>query len=364
MLITHIEDIVRKVEEIQPVQYGKTRNYIDGDVTQLSPYISRGVISTKFILSKLMNRGFQPEKIEKFIQQMAWRDYWQQVWVSKGDAINEDLRFAQQQVENYAIPKNLVAGKTGIDAIDKAIQHWYTTGLLHNHLRLYIACIACNIAKCHWKNPAKWMYYYLMDADWASNALSWQWVAGSNSHKKYIANQENINHYCHTNQQGTFLDVEYSELEKMQKPEILSEVIDLALNTKLPINKKLTIHNNLPTLLYNFYNLDPFWKKNTEANRILLLEPSHFKKYPVAENTINFMLELGKNIPGLQLYVGEFNELKQEYKLKDIFFKEHPLNSHYFGTEESRDWMFSIKGYYPSFSAFWKKCEKEMKYLY
>ena len=35
------------------------------------------------------------------------------------------------------------------------------------------------------------MYYHLLDGDWASNALSWQWVAGSNASKKYYANQAN-----------------------------------------------------------------------------------------------------------------------------------------------------------------------------
>ena len=38
-----------------------------------------------------------------------------------------------------------------------------------------------------------------------SNALSWQWVAGTNSHKKYLANQENINKYCKSNDKNTFL---------------------------------------------------------------------------------------------------------------------------------------------------------------
>jgi deoxyribodipyrimidine photo-lyase len=63
---------------------------------------------------------------------------------------------------------------------------------------MYIASLACNVAQSQWRIPAKWMYYHLLDADWASNALSWQWVAGTNSNKKYFANQNNINKYCFT----------------------------------------------------------------------------------------------------------------------------------------------------------------------
>mgnify|MGYP006195700273 CR=1 FL=1 len=60
---------------------------------------------------------------------------------------------------------------------------------------MYLAAMVCNNAKSHWLTPARWMYYHLLDGDLASNALSWQWVAGTFSHKKYIANQQNINKY-------------------------------------------------------------------------------------------------------------------------------------------------------------------------
>ena len=61
-------EIINQLLEISPVSYCKNRNYIDGDVTKLSPYISRGIISTKTILNFTLNRGFNPREIEKFIQ--------------------------------------------------------------------------------------------------------------------------------------------------------------------------------------------------------------------------------------------------------------------------------------------------------
>ena len=39
--------VLKKIEAINPVKYAHSRNYIDGQVNYLSPYISRGVISTK-----------------------------------------------------------------------------------------------------------------------------------------------------------------------------------------------------------------------------------------------------------------------------------------------------------------------------
>ena len=360
---TSYEDIFKRIKSIDPIKYGSSRNYINGAVSYLSPYISRGVISTKLVFEEILQRGHPTGRVQKIIQELAWRDYWQQVWIAKGDAIDNDLKHEQSPINNSAIPKAIVHGKTGIKAIDSAIAEFYETGYLHNHVRMYIASITCNIGKSHWKVPAQWMYYHLLDADWASNALSWQWVAGANANKKYIANQENINKYCFTNQKNTFLDVEYEDILQLEMPEVLKNTPPIELTTPLPSSENINIDNNLPTLIYNFYNLDPLWKKEHKVNRILLLEPSHFKKFPVSSKTIQFILQLAKeNINGIQIFVGEFDKLVSGYEIKEIHYKEHPTNIHYKGIEEPRDWMFSIKGYYNSFFSFWKKCQKELVY--
>jgi deoxyribodipyrimidine photo-lyase len=244
---------------------------------------------------------------------------------------------------------------------------------------MYTAAIVCNMAYSHWLTPARWMYFNLLDADWASNALSWQWVAGTNANKKYVANQENINSYCHTSQHDTFLDVDYSvfkypnyeenpptssppaELD-YKTPDELMETKLLTFITPLPKKTTVIVLTKIPTYIYNWYNLDPKWDSEIRANRILLLEPSIFEEYPISEKSVAFMLNLGKNIADLQVYVGEFSKFVEEYQLKDIHFKEHPLNSNYRGTEHSRDWMFDIKGFHSSFFGFWKKAKKQLRY--
>jgi deoxyribodipyrimidine photo-lyase len=318
------------------------------------------VISTKFVFNHLIERGLHPERMEKFIQELAWRDYWQQIWMFKTDAINSDLKRPQEPVANFLISKNILEADTGIEAIDKAILEFYKSGYMHNHMRMYVASLCCNVAQSHWSLPAKWMYYHLLDADWASNALSWQWVAGANSQKKYYANQANINKYCATQQKETYLDKSYGALADMDIPTSLLDTVDLSLHTSLPQKQEISVDQSLPTYLYNFYNLDPVWKKHKKANRILLLEPSHFKQYPVSKKSIDFVLKLAGNIDQIQVYVGEYKELKEDYNLKRLFFKEHPLNRHYQGVAEERDWMFSVHGYYPSFFRFWKECKKEL----
>ncbi len=353
-------EVEQRIRRIDPVRYGKTRNFEDGAVTYLSPYISRGVISTKQVLESVLERGYQPAHIEKFIQELAWRDYWQQIWIAKGDKINSDLKNTQAPVSNWKISEAIVSASTGIEAVDNAIWSFYKTGYMHNHMRMYVAAIACNVARSHWTTPARWLYFHLLDGDWASNALSWQWVAGANSNKKYVANQENINKYFNSSQRWTFLDIDYSEFKDMRVPEALIELANLKLETPLPAHRPIEVDETLPTCIYNYYNLDPIWKSEIPANRILLLEPSHFEQYPISYKSVEFMLTLSENIDNIQVYVGEFAELQASYKLGTIYYKEHPLSRHYEGNEESRDWMFDVTGYFSSFFSFWKKCKKQL----
>lgn len=354
--------ILEKIDRIDPIEYGKSRNYIDGAVTYLSPYISRGVISTKQVLEAVLKKGYKLSEIESFAKELCWRDYFQRVAQSKD--LSKEIKQAQYPISNYEISTSIVNAETGIDEIDNSIKLLYQSGYMHNHCRMYTASLVCNLAKSNWLLPAKWMYYHLLDGDWASNACSWQWVAAANSNKKYYANQENINKYTHTNQAGTFLDKSYEELAIMDTPKELLSTQQFDFELKLPETNISNFDNKLPTFIYNYYNLDPLWYKESKGNRILLLEPSIFEKYPVSNNCIEFMLALSKNIPDIKLYVGEFNAFVNEFKAVNIHYKEHPFNSAYIGIQENRDWIIEeVTGYYPSFFAYWKQVEKHLSQL-
>lgn len=358
---TNLNDIKARISEIEPVQYAITRNFGNGKVTFLGPYISRGVISTRQVCKHIMDSGPGWEKAEKLIQELAWRDYWQQVWIAKEDDIHRDLKKQQSGVGNHEIPVAVLDAKTGIQAVDQAINELYATGYMHNHMRMYVASICCNIAGSHWLLPSRWMYAQLLDGDLASNQLSWQWVAGSFSSKKYYANQDNINKFFDGSQKDSFLDVDYESFSELDTPKVLMETELFNLETMLPKIEKPFVDSDKTTLIYNYYNVDPDWYQGQNYQRILLLEPSLFKKYPVNKRCIDFVLALAENIPDIKLYVGEFQELEEQLSPLQIKYKEHPLNNHYRGQQEPREWMSSVTGYFPSFFAFWKQCKKELK---
>ncbi|HRF16852.1 MAG TPA: hypothetical protein PK977_01740, partial [Chitinophagaceae bacterium] len=109
------------------------------------------------------------------------------------------------------------------------------------------------------------------------------------------------------------------------------------------------------------YNLDPEWRTDMEANRILLLEPSHFRQFPVSEKVLAFIIQLASNIKGIQLFVGELNEIPGLNNSKAIYSKEHPAFKHFPGIKVERDWLFpEIKGFYNSFFSYWKQCERSL----
>ncbi|MGC8750518.1 FAD-binding domain-containing protein [Hydrotalea sp.] len=363
---TQFEAIEKKVTAINPIAYASTRNYLNGNVTYLSPYISRGVISTQFILQQLIKSNYSFQQCKVLLQELAWRDYYQQVWLAKGESINENIYTPIHAFIHVDIPKAIVNAQTGIAAIDDGIQQLYNTGYMHNHCRMYTAALACNIAQTHWLKPAQWMYYYLLDGDWASNALSWQWIAGTFSKKQYVANQENINKYTGTHQTNTYLDVTYDALPLKVIPDILRQHEALQLNTPLPNNlPPLQINTEVPTLVYNYYNIDPLWLKGTKANRVFILEPEIFKQYPVSEQCLRFALQLTQNIPNLQIFVGSFNELYAQCNNHQIIYKQHPLNKHYKGISEAADFMIpEINGFYPSFFSYWNKIAPRLEKLF
>ncbi|PZX53382.1 deoxyribodipyrimidine photo-lyase [Algoriphagus ratkowskyi] len=359
---TDLESIKKRIRAIDLENYGATRNFKDGAVTRLSPYISRGVISTKQIYDYIKSLGLPWYKCEKLIQELAWRDYWQQVWRAKGEAIMSDLKQEQFPVANHQIPEAIVNAETGIDAVDHAIKQFYESGYMHNHMRMYVASICCNMANSHWLHPAKWLYFHLLDGDLASNHLSWQWVAGAFSSKKYYANQWNINKYFDGSQQNTFLDVEYEAFDQLEIPAQLKSTVNFDLETVLPIGKKPQLDKERITLIYTYYNIDPYWHAGEEVQRVLLLEPSFFVTHPVSQKCIDFTLELAKNISGIQLLVGEFSEVIDQVGQEFIIYKEHPTTRHFQGKEEPRDWLSAVDGYFPSFFAFWKKCKMEIDF--
>lgn len=200
---------------IDPKQYARSRNFLNGAVTRLSPYLSHGMTSLKAVAQAVAQKHPLAWD-DKLVAELAWRAFFLQVQKEAGNAILKDMRNSVLPGVRYQrdLPVDIREGKTGVRAIDRAVAELYQTGYLHNHARMWVASYVVHVRKVHWRAGADWMWRHLLDGEIASNHLSWQWVAGTFSTKPYLFNNENVSRYAPDwGQTGSFIDRSYPELE-------------------------------------------------------------------------------------------------------------------------------------------------------
>ena len=214
------EAALARIAAVQPAEYSRSRNALNGAVTQLSPYITHGFISLPEVLEGVrLHHSVRTQ--DKFVFELGWREYFRHVWQHRGNGIFKSLHEGLLSDEAYTnrIPFDILHASTGVAAIDMAVKTLYATGYLHNHARMWLASYMVHLRKVHWRAGADWMYGHLLDGDLASNHLSWQWVAGTGSHKPYLFNAENVSRYAPSSwhSAGSVIDTTYEELDHLAR---------------------------------------------------------------------------------------------------------------------------------------------------
>jgi deoxyribodipyrimidine photo-lyase len=69
-------------------------------------------------------------------------------------------------------------GRTGYPLVDAGMRELWTTGWMHNRVRMVVASFLVKHLLSRWQDGARWFWDTLVDADLASNTLGWQWTAG------------------------------------------------------------------------------------------------------------------------------------------------------------------------------------------
>ncbi len=169
-----------------------------GAVSRLSPYVRHRLVTERDIVTGVLSRHHN-DAAEKFLQEVFWRTYWKG-WLELRPAVW--TRFVEErdrQREGFADATALAAaesGTTGIDGFDDWARELVETGYLHNHARMWFASIWIFTLRLPWALGADFFLRHLVDADVASNTLSWRWVAGLQTvGKTYLATAENITRF-------------------------------------------------------------------------------------------------------------------------------------------------------------------------
>ena len=177
------------LQKFDAARYAATRNFLDGTVSRLSPYIRHGVVTLREVLAR-----FGERRHYKFVQELAWRDYWQRIYQEIGKGVWEDREPSKTGV-TYSTDLPINWGRTGLSCMDGFVEELETTGYLHNHARMWLAAYLVHWRRVGWQTGARWFLRHLVDGDPASNNLSWQWVASTFSGKPYFFNRENLERY-------------------------------------------------------------------------------------------------------------------------------------------------------------------------
>lgn len=340
-------EILEYIKTFKPASYANSRNFLSGHVSYLSPYINLGIITLPEV-KKLTLAKTSLARSMKWVQELSWRDFFISVYQAKGEAIFESIKNPQDAVISNQIPLAVIEARTGIEVIDEAIMKMYKTGYLHNHERMWIASIVCNVAKTDWKVGADWMFNNLIDGNYASNMLSWQWICGTFSSKKYYANQENINKYSGSTQTGTFLDCEYEELFVMDVPKVLQDRVDYNPYTEFVTNEDQTFtFRNYPTLVLISENSINAIANIPKSDVVLFIDSELNNTHPMSKlkwDLIQYWLK--QEIPKAKILIGTKAEL-ETLKTKYQNIIEQPIVRMY----------PQLTDYYSSFFKFWSFAE-------
>jgi deoxyribodipyrimidine photo-lyase len=169
------------------------------NVSALSPWIRQRLITEEEVIAAVLKRH-SFSAAEKFVQEVVWRTYWKG-WLEMRPSVlcrfdADRMALRSRLIEDEHLNRRYqaaVGARTGIDCFDAWAIELIENGWLHNHTRMWFASIWIFTLRLPWQLGADFFYSHLLDADPASNTLSWRWVAGLHTPgKHYLARAENI----------------------------------------------------------------------------------------------------------------------------------------------------------------------------
>jgi deoxyribodipyrimidine photo-lyase len=148
----------------------------------LSPHLALGEISPARIWHATRGLDAPTEDVTHFRKEVAWREFCYHLlfhfpdlpeknWSETFDAFpwkGSDAHFRQW-----------TKGMTGYPIVDAGMRQLWRHGWMHNRVRMIVASFLIKHLMIDWRRGEAWFRDTLVDADPASNAANWQWVAGS-----------------------------------------------------------------------------------------------------------------------------------------------------------------------------------------
>jgi deoxyribodipyrimidine photo-lyase len=169
--------------------YAEERDQPAAEATsRLSPYLHHGELSARQVwtaVTKAAERqGQSPTaaRERKFLAELIWREFATQQLVLHPTLPDrarspqfDRMIWRESPAEFHAWSR----GRTGLPIVDAGMRELWQTGWMHNRVRMITASFLVKNLLLSWQQGERWFWDTLVDADLASNALNWQWVAGT-----------------------------------------------------------------------------------------------------------------------------------------------------------------------------------------
>lgn len=176
---------------VQSYSHDRDRPDVEG-TSRLSPHLHFGEISPRRLWHEVTAFVHRPKTrgsdvgvlhgaVEKFLAEVGWREFAHHLLYHFPHTDHHPLR---EQFVRFPWRKDSRAlrawqrGKTGYPIVDAGMRQLWTTGWMHNRVRMVTASFLVKHLLLPWQLGAKWFWDTLVDADLANNTLGWQWVAG------------------------------------------------------------------------------------------------------------------------------------------------------------------------------------------
>ncbi|MEO8095943.1 MAG: deoxyribodipyrimidine photo-lyase, partial [Pseudolysinimonas sp.] len=181
-------DAARRLEDFATgilINYHRRDEPAQPVTSLLSPSLRFGEVSPTQVWHRLHGSLAPPARrnTAKFLSELGWREFNHSVLFHQPDLATRNHRATFDAFPwNSPDPSELRAwqrGRTGIPLVDAGMRELWTTGYMHNRVRMVTASFLVKNLLVDWRVGEQWFWDTLVDADPANNPFGWQWVAGS-----------------------------------------------------------------------------------------------------------------------------------------------------------------------------------------
>ncbi len=167
--------------------YARGRDFPGRDSTsKLSPHLHLGEMSPRMLWhAARQHADRQPDdsdQVEKFLTELGWREFSAHLLHHFPTIPESNFKDSFDNFPWLGQDRHLTAwqqGQTGYPLVDAGMRELWSTGYMHNRVRMVVGSFLVKHLLISWQRGEEWFWDTLVDADLANNACGWQWIAGS-----------------------------------------------------------------------------------------------------------------------------------------------------------------------------------------